>query len=111
ALVEVGLDWWQLAPRGGVICLLGLYLLMPWIVNGLRPAAEKAPGYWARAAAPLASALVIAVGVGIISMFIDPHGLDGRIDTAAAGAADDGTTADWPTYGGSPRGERYSPLA
>ena len=31
ALVEVGLDWWQLAPRGGVICLLGLYLLMPWI--------------------------------------------------------------------------------
>ncbi|GEC40188.1 hypothetical protein EME01_42600 [Sinorhizobium meliloti] len=31
AIWEVGFDWWQLGPRGGVIILLGLWLLTPWI--------------------------------------------------------------------------------
>ncbi|WP_162913090.1 hypothetical protein [Rhodospirillaceae bacterium SYSU D60014] len=43
AVWEVGLDWWQLAPRGDVIVLIGLYLLMPWITP--RPdAANRTPG-------------------------------------------------------------------
>ena len=35
AIWEIGFDWWQLAPRGGVIILLGLWLLTPWIRRGL----------------------------------------------------------------------------
>lgn len=35
ALYEVGLDWWQLAPRGSIIAPLGLWLLMPWVVQRL----------------------------------------------------------------------------
>jgi glucose dehydrogenase len=31
AIWEVGFDWWQLGPRGGVIILLGIWLLTPWI--------------------------------------------------------------------------------
>ncbi len=33
ALYEVGLDWWQLAPRGSIIAPLGLWLLTPWIAQ------------------------------------------------------------------------------
>ncbi|WP_054006864.1 hypothetical protein [Cypionkella psychrotolerans] len=29
AVWEIGFDWWQLAPRGGVPVLLGLLLLVP----------------------------------------------------------------------------------
>ncbi|WP_164045495.1 hypothetical protein, partial [Serratia marcescens] len=29
AIWEIRFDWWQLAPRGGVIILLGLWLLTP----------------------------------------------------------------------------------
>src|SRR3546814_17232314 len=35
ALYEVGLDWWQLAPRGSIIAPLGLWLLTPWIAQRL----------------------------------------------------------------------------
>jgi quinoprotein glucose dehydrogenase len=31
AVYEVGFDWWQLGARGGIIVLLGLWLLTPWI--------------------------------------------------------------------------------
>lgn len=30
ALWEVGMDWWPLATRGGIVVLLGLWLLLPW---------------------------------------------------------------------------------
>src|SRR5690606_33677036 len=29
AVWEVGFDWWQLGPRGGVIVLVGLWLMLP----------------------------------------------------------------------------------
>src|SRR5690606_37759245 len=35
ALWEVGLDWWQLAPRGWLIVLIGLFLATPWIGRAL----------------------------------------------------------------------------
>ncbi len=38
AVYEVGFDWWQLAPRGGVIVLIGLWLVMPWITGRLHDA-------------------------------------------------------------------------
>ena len=34
AVAEIGFDWWQLAPRGGLIVLLGLLLLVPWWRRG-----------------------------------------------------------------------------
>ena len=40
AIWEVGFDWWQLGPRGGLIILLGLWLLTPWI---RRPLGFRSP--------------------------------------------------------------------
>src|SRR5688572_12157130 len=36
ALFEVGFDWWQLAPRGGVLVVLGVVLLLPFVTRPLR---------------------------------------------------------------------------
>ncbi|AEH77920.1 probabable glucose dehydrogenase (pyrroloquinoline- quinone) protein [Sinorhizobium meliloti SM11] len=36
AIWEVGFDWWQLGPRGGVIILLGL-----WAANPMDPATPR----------------------------------------------------------------------
>ena len=42
-LHEVGFDWWQLAPRGGVIVLLGILLLLPWVTRDLDPVWARRP--------------------------------------------------------------------
>lgn len=49
ALFEVGFDWWQLAPRGGVVIILGVWLLMPWVRSRLyrRSVTDEAPARWA----------------------------------------------------------------
>src|SRR4051812_45486753 len=31
AIAEIGFDWWQLAPRGDIIFLIGLYLCLPFM--------------------------------------------------------------------------------
>src|SRR5882724_3961124 len=38
AVYEVGLDWWQLMPRGNFIVALGLVLAVPWIARLFEPA-------------------------------------------------------------------------
>lgn len=106
ALTEVGLDWWSLVPRGDVIFVLGVLLLLPWLARALTPARG---GYIALAAV-LAVALVVAVG----SMFSQPYDIAGtfpqRVHTAAVtrpGVA----PGDWGAYGSSNYGDRWSPLA
>src|SRR6476661_2168043 len=44
ALWEVGLDFWQLAPRGDLLVPLGVLLLVPWVTRGLAPRARIASG-------------------------------------------------------------------
>lgn len=121
ALAEVGLDWWQLAPRGGIFVLLGLWLALPWIGRrlddaraGLRGAATAG-----RVPARLALRLVLAVTVAtaIVSMFLDPHDLEGQLALAtpeegAEEGAGEGMPADseWLHYGNTLAGQRYSPL-
>src|SRR4051794_13445974 len=36
ALWEVGLDWWPLGARGGLVFVIGLFLLTPWVRRALR---------------------------------------------------------------------------
>jgi quinoprotein glucose dehydrogenase len=45
AIYEVGFDWWQLAPRGGLLIVLGLLLLTPWV---RRPLARRSGKVWGR---------------------------------------------------------------
>ncbi|RCS24766.1 glucose/quinate/shikimate family membrane-bound PQQ-dependent dehydrogenase [Phyllobacterium salinisoli] len=103
AIHEIGFDWWQLGTRGGVIVLLGLWLLTPWIWR-------KTGGVL-----PLAFAVLVALGVAGYSMFQDPHDIVGSLPTKQVAAnADLGGNmppGDWQQYGRTPYGQRYSPLA
>lgn len=119
ALWEVGFDWWQLAPRGGIIVLLGLWLLLPSVrgAKGRNQGRRNAGGDPARSrlpALPVAAATVVCIAVAVYAMFQDPHDLSGSlpeqalIDEPATGAnfGDD----EWRQYGRTNYGQRYSSL-
>jgi quinoprotein glucose dehydrogenase len=119
AIAEIGLDWWPLVPRGDVVFLVGLYLLMPWIARHLhRPGAVSRSG-WRGAGLPLTASLVVAGLVGIAAMFTQQDDLAGTLPNApqaaaapaAAGSPDIALAGDeWRAYGGSEAGDRYSSL-
>ncbi|MBB6220956.1 glucose/quinate/shikimate family membrane-bound PQQ-dependent dehydrogenase [Rhizobium leguminosarum] len=113
AIWEVGFDWWQLGPRGGMIILLGLWLLTPWI---RRPLGFRSPTGITYGANPwpLAVPVILAIVVALYSMTTDPHDLAGELpkDAVAANPALGGNVPDgeWHQYGRTPFGQRYSPL-
>ncbi len=110
AVWEVGLDWWQLAPRGGVIIVVGLWLLTPWVRRRLD--AGPVPGRRAPAW-PIAVPLVVAIATAVYAMAIDPHDNAGTLpdakvaDANLGGAIPDG---EWHQYGRTQYGQRFSPL-
>ncbi len=114
AIWEVGFDWWQLGPRGGVIILLGFWLLTPWIRRPLgfvSPSGERySAGAW-----PLALASLIAIGVALYSMTQDIHDIRGDLPTDIVAADPDlggnAPPGEWHHYGRTLFGQRYSPLA
>jgi quinoprotein glucose dehydrogenase len=112
AIWEVGFDWWQLGPRGGLIILIGLWLLTPWIRRplGFRSldGVQYASSPW-----PLGLPLLAAIVVAGYSMTTDPHDLSGDLPTTVAANAPMGgdvPNGEWHQYGRTPYGQRYSPL-
>lgn len=104
ALWEAGFDWWSLGPRGGVIIVLGIWLLLPFITRRLQGKSGKPP---------LLAAVLAAIIVAGISMVNDPYNLDGKLGTqklAAANPGDNFPAGEWHFYGRTPFGDRYSPL-
>ncbi|WP_207477784.1 glucose/quinate/shikimate family membrane-bound PQQ-dependent dehydrogenase [Arenibaculum pallidiluteum] len=132
ALWEVGLDWWQLGTRGGLVVLLGLWLLTPWSL-GSRPAASVASAQapatggaqadgrrpegvrrWHPGRIALAASVLLTLVVAGLSMLRDPHDVAGRLNLEpVAGAAPSGAVppGEWHHYGRTLDGQRYSPLA
>ncbi|EKE45253.1 membrane-bound PQQ-dependent dehydrogenase [Oceaniovalibus guishaninsula JLT2003] len=113
-LWEVGLYWWGLAPRGGLIIVLGLLLLLPPMVHSLHRGTQAFRGYGIEGMLMLAS-IGIAVVVAAVSMVTQPYDMPGRLEPARMSQApladpyvDDG---EWASYGRTPYGQRYSPLA
>ena len=109
ALGEVGLDWWPLAARGGVVVIVAIWLLMPWVVRRL-----GAGGYGA--AIPLLGAVAASAAVLVMSLNSTHHDIAGSVAMAAGApgpAIDDGgmPAGDWRAYGRTQAGQRYSPLA
>ncbi|HZX78632.1 membrane-bound PQQ-dependent dehydrogenase, glucose/quinate/shikimate family [Lysobacter sp.] len=110
AVVEVGLDWWQLVPRIDVVVVLGLLLLPPWISRRLH--GGRVAGW--KATAPLWLALMIALVVALLAMTRDTHRLDGELPGARVSVParyGDVPDDDWSAYGRSWRGNKWSPLA
>ena len=104
-LWEVGSDFFALAPRLDILGLFGLLLLIPAVTRGF----EHPKG----AQLALAGTLVITIAVMIYSVFNDPQEIRGELSTKQPatsqpipGVAD----GDWPAYGRTQSGLRYSPL-
>jgi len=105
AVWEIGFDWWQLGPRGGIIVLVALWLLTPWARRGLRGPDGRAP---------LILAVLASLAVAFYSMTADPKDIAGTLGTekvtAAANLGGDMPAGEWHFYGRTPFGQRYSPL-
>lgn len=112
AIFEVGLDWWQLGTRGGLVVLLGVWLLVLYALGSLNPRPDRSRRRLDLLA--LAAPLVLSVIVAGVSLFIDPYGREGSLPVEASVAAPNlGNAipdADWQQYGRTQFGQRYSPL-
>ncbi|MBS7538110.1 glucose/quinate/shikimate family membrane-bound PQQ-dependent dehydrogenase [Ancylobacter lacus] len=105
ALWEVGLDWWPLGTRGGLVILLGLWLLTPWAVGGLRR--------WDAGRVALAAVILVSLGVAGASLLRDEQRLEGRLADSGSGTAgtlDPTPAGEWQHYGRTLAGQRYTPL-
>ncbi|HCK31518.1 MAG TPA: membrane-bound PQQ-dependent dehydrogenase, glucose/quinate/shikimate family, partial [Acinetobacter ursingii] len=105
AIWEVGTDFWALAPRLDILGLFGLWLLIPAITRGM---VNVAPSKIV-----LSSTLVIAIAVMVYSIFNDPQEINGVIQNqqpTTAQKVDGVAEQDWPAYGRTQAGVRYSPL-
>lgn len=113
AIWEVGFDWWQLGPRGGIVILIGLWLLVPWVRKPLGFASPTGLRYGPNAW-PLALSVLASIVVAGYSMAQHPHDTAGSLpqETASATPAYGGNVpdGDWHQYGRTPYGQRYSPL-
>src|SRR5690606_16393582 len=65
---EVGFDWWALVPRGALILVLGVLLLLPPMVRAMRGPEGRRTGY-GLGSGVLAGSIAVAAIVGVYSMF------------------------------------------
>lgn len=112
ALYEAGPDWWALAPRGGVIVIVGLLLLVCWFRENPERIGTQAQA-WRFGGLVLAGSLLAALGVAFYSMTIDVHEVRGNV-AAGGGELPPSEAAvppgEWPAYGRTTGGSHYSPL-
>lgn len=100
SLWEAGADGWALAPRLIGPAVFGLLFALPWVRRWI----GRAGWYPALAALLL---LVVQAGVGIASSPYDVAGSAIRPATAATAPA---AGAEWPAWGGTNAGQRFSGL-
>jgi len=112
SLSESGPDFWALAPRSGVLVIFGVWLLLVSLRHVPRNKLDLGA---------LLGALVIWAGVLVYASFNDPQTIDGSLAAATAmpaanenvhgnANADAIAPSEWPAYGRTQEGTRYSPL-
>lgn len=110
---EVGLYWWGLAPRGGLIVLLGVFLLLPPVVRSLPRGTVGYRGYGIEGMV-LLGAVVVSAFVAGASMVTQPYDTVGTFDAARVAqppqSSDAVADGNWSAYGRTDAGQRYSPL-
>jgi quinoprotein glucose dehydrogenase len=102
AVWEVGFDFWALAPRGDIVAPIGVWLLLPFVANRFIPASRGAK-------AALGGTVVLAIITLGVSLARDPHAIQGEAQNATQPAGNI-AAADWPAYGGTNWGDRFSGL-
>ena len=108
ALAEVGLDFWQLAPRGDLLVPIGVILVLPWLTRSLEPRASALR----RSGLVLTLTLLASFAVLATALTREVHNKPGSLPGQRAQlpityAAAQG---DWPAYGGTLAGLKWSPL-
>ena len=109
AWAEVGFDFWQLTPRGDLLVPIGVLLILPWLTRSLEPRTSAIRG----SGLALSLALVASFAVMGIALSSDVRDRSGTLPGQRAQlpityAAANG---DWPAYGGTLAGLKWSPLA
>lgn len=114
SLWEVGLDWWPLSARGGIIFIFGLLLLIPWICRqpNSRDHGSSTPARLDRSGRlALSGTLLASLLVAVASWFTDPHRVEGTVSRNPDSVSDDAVPAgSWHAYGRTNFGQRFSPL-
>ena len=106
---EVRFDWWQLAPRIDLWCILGLWLILPFVNRHVGDQLA-----WRDGASGLLGLGVLAGALMAgYSLTQDYHSIEGAFSDAQMEGlnpqAQTGRSAsEWPAYGGSQWGDRYS---
>ena len=111
ALLEVGLDWWQLMPRGDLTVALGIVLTVPWVARSVR--SQRRDLAFRSGWAALAGSLVVSVAIALIAAFTPLHDQAGSLPERSASdnhALGPDAGKEWTAYGGTQAGQRYSTL-
>jgi quinoprotein glucose dehydrogenase len=105
-LWEAGTDFWALVPRLDILGLLGIWLLIPGVTRGIGAGLRASKTF-------LSATLALAIAVLVYSIFNDPQEISGSMAStqpAQAQPVEGVSPADWPAYGRTQSGTRYSPL-
>ncbi|MBQ13749.1 MAG: membrane-bound PQQ-dependent dehydrogenase, glucose/quinate/shikimate family [Gammaproteobacteria bacterium] len=105
ALMESGTNLWALAPRVLPFSAIGIWFLTPWLRRSLYKG-NPPPLFSTNLSKTIPAAFVLlTIGVLISGMGYDVNPLSER-----SGINTVNTRTDWPSYGNTPGGSRYSPI-
>ncbi len=110
---ERGFDAWALAARLGFLCVLALWFPMPWVRRGLvTPGSSKRLDGAAATGLLACALLLLTLGALLVRKTPLVQGTPTPAPIAGGQSGLDGTapSADWPFYGNSQGGTRFSPL-
>lgn len=103
-IYEVGFDKWLWIPRGDLVGLVGLWLIMPWVVSSLK-------GKDKQRFHPFLGSTVIIMIVFVLGLFFyDPYPQEGNITNPRVASNETVAKGDWVAYGGTNNGQRFSAL-
>ena len=106
---EVGLDWWQLAPRGGVMVMIGIILALPPVVRVFYLRNSR-NGAWTA----LGVTLLASGGIAAVAATVPTHDMEGTLPGPTIAAETIATAGvppgEWQLLGRTQYGQRYSPL-
>ena len=105
ALMESGTNLWALAPRILPFSAIGLWLLTPWFRRSLY--GDNIQPLFASTLAK-GTAVLVAITTGFV--LVSGTGYEVNPLTERSGINTVNTRTDWPSYGNTPGGSRYSPL-
>ena len=105
ALMESGTNLWALAPRILPFAAIGFWFLTPWLRRSLYDGSP--PPLFASKLSKGIAALVLVISTFVI---VSGRGFDVNPLTERSGVNTVNTRTDWPSYGNTQGGSRYSPL-